>query len=496
MPRGYAPMTGVSGLAGLMGGGLSQLAEDREADRLLKQDATRGQIGLYDAQARATTSNARQKQREVDLVEEMQRANLGAREMRADPEFLAQNAAYRLGVPLDTARRAMTEGAAAGLNPEQMRLLGETIASLHAARTESAEKGSGVGDIATLMEKSGMSAQRLAAPDLLATDPNKAAFTLAAGTHSQAPTLYSGMQGGIGTIGNFTGEQKYDPGLYQSRLAVERANANQSNASAASSYATAAKTRSETGRPQVFIDRGVQLLPGGSFAPITVDGKPLGEKPRSGLIALPVAALKVQNEALEAIGTSSAIDADLGEIQRQLEAGELDLGPLENRLSDMWNWIGKSTPNSRNYQSFSATLEKLRNDSLRLNKGVQTEGDSVRAWNELLANKNDPEVVKQRLAEIRAINRRGAELQKHNIDVLRQNYGAEPLDTTPQSSVAPAVGAGRGAQAAPSIPRISTDAQFGAADAPPNLPRAGSVVDGYRFRGGDPADPAAWEPIE
>ena len=86
----------------------------------------------------------------------------------------------------------------------------------------------------------------------------------------------------------------------------------------------------------------------------------------------------------------------------------------------------------------------------------------MRAWNELLANKNDHEVVKQRLAEIRAINRRGAELQKHNIDVLRQNYGAEPLDTTPQSSVAPAVGAGRGTQAAPSLPRISTDEEFDA----------------------------------
>ena len=95
---------------------------------------------------------------------------------------------------------------------------------------------------------------------------------------------------------------------------------------------------------------------------------------------------------------------------------------------------GVSTEQSRNLASFEANLEKLRNESLRLNKGVQTEGDSVRAWNELIKNINDPAVVKQRIAEINTINDRAANIRKQNISILRDNYGSEELDFTPYES--------------------------------------------------------------
>lgn len=486
--RNYGPMRGVSGLAGLVGGNLGQQAGDMETERLLKQDLARSQMDLYGAQSGAATSNARQKVREVDLAEAMQRANLDARARRADPTFLSQNAAYRLGVPRETIELAMREGAAAGLNPEQMRLLGETIAALHASSTESAEKGSGVGDIADLMAKSGMSAQRLAAPDILRTDPNRAAFTLAAGTDSAPPSLYSGMQTGIGTIGNFSGEQRYDPGLYQSRIAKERADANQSNAAAASSSATAARTRQQ-------IDQGNRLWDAdrggfvdwrtGAFVPATNQaGAPVGPKPHGNIGGvtintkpLPVGALRLQQDDLEAIGIASAIDADLGVIEQQLAEGGLDLGPIDNLVNRGRNALGMSTEQSRNFQSFQSTLEKMRNDSLRLNKGVQTEGDAVRAWNELMANQNDPGVVRQRLAEIRAINRRAADLRRMSIDTLRANYGAAPLDTSGHENVPAAVGA-RPAAPASGIPTIQSDAEFDA------LPSGAEFVgpDGVRRR--------------
>jgi hypothetical protein len=99
-----------------------------------------------------------------------------------------------------------------------------------------------------------------------------------------------------------------------------------------------------------------------------------------------------------------------------------------------------SDADSRNFASFQSTLEKLRNDSLRLNKGVQTEGDAVRAWNELVKNINDPQVVRQRLAEIREINNRAIALRKYNIDVIRSNFGVGPLDTSAYERQAPALG--------------------------------------------------------
>lgn len=145
---------------------------------------------------------------------------------------------------------------------------------------------------------------------------------------------------------------------------------------------------------------------------------------------LPTTALKLQNEALDIIGTANGINADLNQVEKQLETNKLKLGPVENLKSQALNAAGFSTPESRNFASFRATLEKQRNDSLRLNKGVQTEGDAQRAWNELFNNLNDKQVVKQRLQEIQKINKRGADLQKLQVDQIRANYGAAPVDFT------------------------------------------------------------------
>ena len=90
--------------------------------------------------------------------------------------------------------------------------------------------------------------------------------------------------------------------------------------------------------------------------------------------------------------------------------------------------MGKSDDVSRNYGTFKTSLEKMRNDSLRLNKGVQTEGDAVRAWNELFENLNDEQYVLQRLKEIQKTNARAADLKKLQVDQIRGNFNADPLD--------------------------------------------------------------------
>lgn len=107
-------------------------------------------------------------------------------------------------------------------------------------------------------------------------------------------------------------------------------------------------------------------------------------------------------------GTGSGLLAD----------DRLNLGPWTNRGAEILNWSGQSNENSRNYASFVSTLEKLRNDSLRLNNGVQTEGDAQRAWNELFKNLNDEGVVRQRLAEIQRINNRAIEFRRGRVGAL------------------------------------------------------------------------------
>lgn len=167
---------------------------------------------------------------------------------------------------------------------------------------------------------------------------------------------------------------------------------------------------------------------------------------------LPAAALKMQQESLDAISTSAGINADLGRILGQIQSGALKLGPVANAVSAGKNFAGMSDTQSQNYASFKASLEKLRNDSLRLNKGVQTDGDAQRAWNELLQNINDPGVVQQRLREIQALNERAIGLHQLNIDTIRNNYGAGPLDTSDRVNQKPAIGAGQPApKAKPSV---------------------------------------------
>lgn len=154
---------------------------------------------------------------------------------------------------------------------------------------------------------------------------------------------------------------------------------------------------------------------------------------------LPGAALRIVDDARDKIGVTYSVNADLNAVHTQLEDGTLDLGPVSNLMSRGKNYAGMSDENSRNYASFKANMERLRNESLRLNKGVQTEGDSERAWNELFANLNDNNVVKQRLKEIIAQNARAAELQKLRADQTLTTYGHEPLDDSTIKRVSPAL---------------------------------------------------------
>jgi len=183
---------------------------------------------------------------------------------------------------------------------------------------------------------------------------------------------------------------------------------------------------------------GYRFNADGSLSPI-----PGGPKEGGNTKPLPPAALKMQQEDLDAIGTASAINSDLSAVQAQIDSGKLEFGPLKNLGNLVKNKTGMSDEKSRNFASFKTTLEKLRNDSLRLNKGVQTDGDAQRAWNELFDNISDQGVVKQRLAEIQRINERAVNLRKMNVDSVRANYGKEPLDTEGYESQPSALGGGQ-----------------------------------------------------
>ena len=159
-----------------------------------------------------------------------------------------------------------------------------------------------------------------------------------------------------------------------------------------------------------------------------------GSGPNGG--KLPVGAQKIQDDHLNAIGVSAGVNDQLNTAIAQINSGKLRLGPVENAISAGANYMGASTENSRNFNSFKATIEKIRNQTLLLNRGVQTEGDAQRALNELFGNLNDAQVVKQRLREIQQINQRAIALRQQQVAQIRADNGLSDIDysrfTNPQ----------------------------------------------------------------
>jgi hypothetical protein len=224
-----------------------------------------------------------------------------------------------------------------------------------------------------------------------------------------------------------------------------------------------------------------------------VDGARLGnERARIGLEAqrvamagvggmvarpLPPSILSMERQDLDNIAMSSQINARLTPYIKSLEAGNLKLGVFRNMTMQGQNLAGRSSAASREFGNFRADLEKMRNDSLRLNNGVQTEGDAQRAWNELMANLNDSALVADRLKRIQGYNEVAAQAKRAGIEDRRAQYGQAPPDFSRYE--APAAGAGGGGEG-DTRPPPATDRPRGARQgangklyiADPNNPRS------------------------
>ncbi|MDR6955980.1 hypothetical protein J2X65_005367 [Ancylobacter sp. 3268] len=221
---------------------------------------------------------------------------------------------------------------------------------------------------------------------------------------------------------------------------------------------------------------------------------PIGGVKRPAPKSVPAAVQKAEADDLQDIQTLGGINDMLGRFDQQIEAGTLSLGPVSNVMSGAKNWIGSSDEGSRNYASFMSGLEKLRNDSLRLNKGVQTEGDAVRAWNELLNNVNDPAVVRQRLTEIQDINRKAITFKYGLIDNRRSMNGLDPLN------VGGIVTSPAGQQGVPQQPGIAQPGSAGAvtqaAPAPSGVPQGARQAPDGNWYVPDPARPGKYLKVQ
>ena len=161
---------------------------------------------------------------------------------------------------------------------------------------------------------------------------------------------------------------------------------------------------------------GLEFIPGGPADP--------GKKTRPPSQAF----LRLETDDLKDVQLAGGIASDLDSFAKKIDTGKMTLGLVPNWGSKAELAVGMANQNAQEIGSFRTSLEKLRNDSLRLNKGTQTEGDAVRAWNELFQNINDQGFVRKRIDEIQQINRRAQAQRIMLVNDRRELSGYDPID--------------------------------------------------------------------
>jgi Phage tail lysozyme len=141
-------------------------------------------------------------------------------------------------------------------------------------------------------------------------------------------------------------------------------------------------------------------------------------------------ALKHVGETMEKYDYLSQSATNAADILDDLNTGKLDLGMLKNWVNSGKNMAGISDEQSRSLARYNQYIQGLVNDNLRLNKGVQTEGDAYRELKTIASNGTsyDNETAKEALKRVisksqEAVTKRGTAI----LDSHKKAYGDEPF---------------------------------------------------------------------
>lgn len=148
------------------------------------------------------------------------------------------------------------------------------------------------------------------------------------------------------------------------------------------------------------------------------EGAAAGAKP------LPVGALNQLLEVEDALGATQNVSAIIQKHAKRMEDGTLNVYPEDAIGAKFRTAIGRTNDNDVNVNEFRADMTRIVNESLRLNKGVQTEGDAQRAAQELMSA-NDQKTAARALRKLAEYNRRAVQLQRQKAQVIRKNYGQD-----------------------------------------------------------------------
>lgn len=129
---------------------------------------------------------------------------------------------------------------------------------------------------------------------------------------------------------------------------------------------------------------------------------------------------KIEFEELDKIRISKNIADQTSKYIDMFAQGQIPVGPIDKALTKIGGKFGVGEEDLVNLKDFERFKTNLRNESLRLNKGVQTEGDAQRALEEFdAANTVEDQIAA--MAELRQINARGARHRAENLNLARES---------------------------------------------------------------------------
>lgn len=137
---------------------------------------------------------------------------------------------------------------------------------------------------------------------------------------------------------------------------------------------------------------------------------------------------KKEDEDFEALETSSNIISDTQGFINLIKSGDLSFSPVDRVGDAITLSLGSSSEEILNRSTFDTFLQRLRNATLRLNKGTQTEGDAERALEEIVQNRNNTQAVQRALEKLIEVNERAVENKKRGINRRRSTQGIDAFN--------------------------------------------------------------------
>jgi hypothetical protein len=141
---------------------------------------------------------------------------------------------------------------------------------------------------------------------------------------------------------------------------------------------------------------------------------------------LPTALAKIEEDDRSAVKSHTFLKADINNFIKLIDEGKLEYGTGESIQSFLGGFAPglqgpESTEKRLNFAAFNRWVTTYVNERLKLNKGPQTDGDALRALDEIKATE-DIQDVKRILQDLLKISDREIAFRKGEINRRREEY--------------------------------------------------------------------------